>query len=142
MNPKQQRQQQQTYTRNPGYAAVRIWINGEASWMAAQGRTIVFDTPRQAKMFLPQLGEGRVTRWTPDGETCYWLELWPGKVSKAQVITGYDVYNLPPGLRSEARSMAWRWHVAAAEWWHTPDPTRRGELIEQQRWIEAAAERN
>jgi hypothetical protein len=75
-------------------------------------------------------------------ETAYWLEYWPGKVSRAEIVTGYDVYHLPPPYRSETQHLEWRYHIPWAEWAHTPDTTRRGELIEAQRYIEALRERD
>ena len=130
------------YNNNPGYAAIGIYEYGKShpTRMSSNNRVIVFDTPRQAFQFMPQLGEGRITRWKLNNEEAYWLPMEPGKVNRACILTGYDVYNLPPGMRSETKMMAWRYHVPFAEWYETPDRTMRGQLIEQQKYIEALLE--
>lgn len=106
---------------NPGYAAIGIYAPGadRPALMSANGRVILFDTPAVARSFLPALGGGRRDLWAADGETVCFAPLDPRGVNRACVLTGYDPYNLPPGLpvRSEVRSREWRGHVHYAAWW-------------------------
>ena len=105
----------------PAYAAIGIYRPGQAkpSLMSVQGKIVVFDHAGQARDHLPLLGGGRVTRW--EGvETAYWLPLDLNGVNRACILTGYDPYNLPPGMpiQSETRSREWRGHVHAAYVFH------------------------
>lgn len=82
-------------------------------------RVIIFDTFNQCQAFVPQLGFGRIPKWTTSGE----MVVWPnrgvaGEANKAQIMN-YDVYNVPNGVgvKSEMRNMDWVNHVHFAEWW-------------------------
>ena len=97
------------------FCAVGIYVPGtdRMTLMASSGKIILFDTPALAGDFLPLLGEGRVTRWLPGGETAYWLPTLKGKISRAAVVTNYDPYHLPGGMAipSEAKGKEWKRHI-------------------------------
>ena len=105
----------------PGYAAVGIYLPGSdrPTLMSANGRVIVFDTPEVARHFLPLLGGGRPGCWDTEEETICFAPIDRDGVNRACILTGYDPYNLPPGLpvRSETRQKEWRRHVHWAHWW-------------------------
>lgn len=106
-----------------GYCALRVYVDGKSCLYtvpvegAPQGfRVVVFDTPNCARAFLPHLGKGRITQWSLDMETATW-SFRLGAINRADILTGYDVYNLPGGLpvTSETHSMAWKEHVRWAQ---------------------------
>jgi hypothetical protein len=99
------------------YCAVAVYPTGSrsAQILSVGGRVVLFDTLEIARNFLPQLGTGRHTLWSGDGETAFWPELDAQGISRADVVTGYDPYQLPGGMprgiASETRGREWRCHV-------------------------------
>lgn len=123
----------------PAYAAIGIYLAGKdrPTLMTANGKVILFDTPGVAKDFLPIVGGGRLPSLSADGEEVCFLPIDPDGVNRACVLTGYDPYNLPPGLpiRSETRGLDWRSHIHWAAWWRDPAQRRP---VEQPALVERA----
>lgn len=102
-------------SKSPGYAVIGIYPPGQdtPSLLAKNGQVLIFDTPAMARQFAPLLGEGRLEFWSDDREEVFFSPVLPNGVNRAVILTGYDVYNLPPGLpvRSEARGRDWKHHI-------------------------------
>lgn len=101
-----------------GYIAIGVYKAGSdsASLLAASNRQIIlFDTKLIAQQFLPLLGLGRSYIWGADGESIFFLPIDPTGVNHYDILTGYDPYNLPPGMpdgiRSETKGREWKHHI-------------------------------
>lgn len=92
--------------------------------LAVEGRMVVFDTLEIARQTLPRLGGGRPEIWDAAKETVSFLPIAPTGFNRLAIITGYDPYDVPTGLRSkgilsEAHGRDWRRHVY---WRHVLEP--------------------
>jgi len=106
-----------TATANPKYCAVGIYLVGESNpiVMMTNRKVVLFDTKVIAQQFMPQLGDGRFTNWSPDGEYLFFHPLVTEGFNKICVITDWDPYRLPAGMpdhiRSETPGREWRHHI-------------------------------
>lgn len=86
-----------------------------ARLMAVDGKIVLFDTVEIAQQWIPQLGMGRQTHFSRDGETAYWTPMDPNGINRAVLLTGYNPHSLPPnmpgGILSETLGREWRHHV-------------------------------
>jgi len=100
--------------------------------IAANGKVVLFETVAMARQFIPQLGAGRIPRWSRDGETCTFFPLDPRGINQVAIVTGYTPHNLPAGapVRSEVKNKPWKSHVM---WFHafydTGRPGKPGNII-------------
>lgn len=122
MSRNRSRRSPKTDTRRPdGYVVLGTYACGSRSarLLAVKGRVVLFDTVAIAQQFLPYLGMGRRTCFSPDGESVHWLPLDMTGINRADIITGYDPYDvpvgMPEGIRSESRRHEWRHHVMFSE---------------------------
>lgn len=101
--------------RNYVAAAWQPWGKTTMSLLSVGGKIVLFDTMQIAREFLPILGQGRMSHWSPDGETLVFTPVDPNSMNKVVLIRDYDPYNLPAqmphGIRSETKSMQWRSHI-------------------------------
>lgn len=91
------------------------WGKNTCSLLSVGGKVVLFDTMQIAREFLPILGQGRMSHWSPDGETLVFTPVDPSGMNKVVLVRDYDPYNLPAqmpnGIRSETKSMQWRNHI-------------------------------
>jgi hypothetical protein len=103
---------------NPNsYCAVSWYRHGQEtpSLFTVDNKVIIFDTLAIAQNFLPILGDGRTPVWNAAGDVLCFLEIDPKGMNKLEIITDYDVYDLPagmpPGIRSETKTQEWKYHI-------------------------------
>ena len=84
--------------------------------LAVEGKVVLFDTVEIARQTVPRLGCGRQEIWDVSRETLRFEPETKSGYNRIALITEYDPYDVPngmraKGIRSEARSLDWRWHV-------------------------------
>lgn len=107
----------------PKYCALAIYVagNDDPTLLSVNLKVVLFDTKVIAQQFMPLLGNGRIPRWSMDGETITFLEFDPTGFNRACIITAYDPYNLPAGMpegiSSETAGLEWHSHIMWSHVW-------------------------
>lgn len=92
--------------------------NAYSLLVSSHKKVVVFDTPAMAKEFAPRLGDGRITMWDAEGETCSWFPQNVNGINSVSILTNYDPYNLPPAapVPSETPLKSWKYHIMWNLW--------------------------
>ena len=85
-------------------------------------RLVIFDTKAQAQGMAERMASGRMNNWSKDRETIYFHPKIEKGFNRISIWTNYDPYDvntgvIAKGVRSEAHSLDWKYHVHQQEVW-------------------------